>query len=305
MLKTRVIFNPRANRSHNAALAYDLRQLADAYGGVDWVMTESPGHGTHLAIEAGRLGYERVVALGGDGTIQEVVNGLMQLDAAMRPALGIVPVGSGNDFVKGIGVAQDATATLAFRRVVSGEHVRIIDVGYARLGDRPERYWVNVLGIGFDAAVTLQSQRTNLRGFSMYFVATLRTIIENYEAPQMDIDIDGERWSQRIQMLTIGNGTREGGGFITTPAAQVDDGLLHYTMFSPVSRPMMVRLIPEVMRGTHERFAQVRMGTLKSIHLHADRALLIHTDGEMIATYPDHVLEVEAGVIAGAIRLVS
>ena len=302
MLKVRVIFNPRANRGRNAEIAYELKQLTDQLGGADWVMTDAPGHATQLATEAGQLGYERVVAMGGDGTVHEVVNGLMQIDAPVRPALGILPVGSGNDFVRGIGVTAQYTEALqlAFR----ADHLRAIDIAYTHLGTNPRRYWVNALGIGFDAAVTLQSQRINsLRGFSMYFLAAVRTIIENYEAPMMYIDIDGMTLAHPVQMLTIGNGTREGGGFITTPESKVDDGWLNYALFSPVSRPMMIRLIPEVMRGTHGRFHQVRMGTLKSMRLRADRALLVHTDGEMVATYADNVCELELGVVPGAIKL--
>jgi len=319
--KILVIYNPKANRGRNVLIAKELRELTESINNsgagiaIDWSSTQYPRHATELAAGAVQDGtaYRRVIAVGGDGTLNEIVNGIMQIPAGDRPQFGIVPVGSGNDFVKGVKhsvpiIPEDAR--LAFENALRQQEVEThrIDVGYLRLGNQPLRYWCNVVGVGFDAAVGLQALRINwLRGQAMYFLAAVRTIIENYDAPHLDMDIDGVALSQRVQMLTIGNGTREGGGFITTPTARPDDGLLDYAMFEPMSRPMMVRLIPEVMRGTHGKFRQVRMGTMKRMQIRSDpqARLLVHADGEIVVGYEDHsVRDIEVGVLPGALSLV-
>jgi diacylglycerol kinase (ATP) len=302
--KVLVIFNPEANRGRNLRMAEDMHEQIAHRGGVEWISTDAPGHATRLAAQAANEGFGCVVAIGGDGTVHEVVNGLMQITAGSRPQLGIVPVGSGNDFVRG--AATTSNPNQALEHVFNNGKTVSIDIGLLRMDGQKDCYWLNVLGIGFDAAVTLQSQRMrHLHGKMMYFMAAIRTIIENYNAPGMSMDIDGEQFTQRVLMLTIGNGTREGGGFITTPDSRIDDGLLDFCMFQPVSRLMMVRLIPEVMRGTHTRFHQVRMGRLKRMNLHADQPLLIHTDGEVMAKYGDNMRTIEVGVCPGAICLIA
>lgn len=304
MRRIKVIYNPKANRGRNAQLAEALHRLTDKLGGADWTTTEHPGHASELAQTAAQAGYERVISMGGDGTLHEILNGLMRVERDMRPALAIVPVGSGNDFIRGVSVKLSPARALEHAFENGGE--KPIDIGYMRLNDQPARYWGNVLGIGFDAAVTQQSKRMNrLGGKLMYFVAAVRTIIENYNAMAFEMEIDGVKLLQRSQMLTVGNGPREGGGFITTPEAKVDDGLLDYVMFDPVSRPVMVRLIPEVMQGRHARARQVHMGTFKVMRLSADRPLLMHTDGELIAVEPDNIRTVEIGVVPAALRFVS
>lgn len=324
MYKTLVIYNPKANRGRNVFIAKELREYVASLvkslaengerHSVDWITTTHPGHATELAMQACLLQPEpsephnavRLVSMGGDGTLHEIINGLLKCPMETRPQLGIVPTGSGNDFVEGIGAARDVH--LAMRNIFNGNAPHPIDIGYLRIQGGEPHYWCNVLGIGFDAAVTLQSQRINwLRGQAMYFLAAVRTIIENYDAPNLEIDMDGTRFAQRVQMLTIGNGKREGGGFITTPSARVDDGLLDFAMFRPMSRPMMVRLIPEVMQGTHGRFKQVRMGQLKRVFIHADAdsRLLVHADGEMMVQNEEDIHDIEVGIIPGAVQLIS
>ncbi len=102
----RMIYNPQADRGRSYQMAGDLHQLSSEWGGADWVGTVYPGHATELALAAAQTGYTTVVALGGDGTVHEVVNGLMQVEASRRPKLGVVPIGSGNDFAGGVGILK-------------------------------------------------------------------------------------------------------------------------------------------------------------------------------------------------------
>ncbi len=248
----KMILNPNADMGNAWKLATDLRPIVDEFGGADWSGTVYPTHATDLAIQAVEEGYELVIAAGGDGTVHEVINGLMQVPQEKRPRLGVVPLGSGNDFAHAIGIEKSPSAAL--RQVFKGSSHKV-DVGLIEDNLGRREYWDNTLGIGFDATVTIRSHKLPVvRGFLMYFTAVLQTIAFNHEAPLMKIKTDEESWDEKIMMFVICNGPREGGGFLVAPDAVVDDNLFHYAAIRKVSRPMMLRLVPEVMNGTHGRF---------------------------------------------------
>jgi diacylglycerol kinase (ATP) len=303
MHKIRMIYNPEANRGTSYQMVGDLHQLSGEWGGADWIGTDYPGHATELSEAACQAGYETIVALGGDGTVHEVVNGIMKVDPSRRPKLGVVPIGSGNDFSKGAGIPLDPIA--AIRKIFQDGRERPIDIGSIQDDHGRLEYWCNALGIGFDAAITIQSRTIPwLHGFLMYLAGTLRTIILKFEKPCLEIDLDGEKRSGRFIMLTIGNGVCEGGGFRTTPDAIMDDGWLDYLLVDPVSRLRMIRLIPEVMRGTQGRFPEAHMGRLKHLQLTSDIALPIQNDGEMFAPYAADVRRVEIAILPKAVKVI-
>ena len=300
-MKTKLIVNPNADSGNAWRIAADLRPIVDEYGGADWSGTVYPTHASELARQAAEDGYDLVIAAGGDGTVHEVINGLMQAPEAIRPRLGVVPLGSGNDFSHAIGM--DPAPAVALRQIFDGQP-RAIDL--ARLTDNLGRseIWDNTLGIGFDATVTIRSRQLPLlRGFAMYFTAVMQTITLNHEAPHMKIETDTEAWEEDTMMLVLCNGPREGGGFLVAPDAVVDDGLLHYTGIRKVSRPMMLRLVPEVMNGTHGRFEPIRMGTLRRLKLRADAPLRIHMDGEILAGFGSDVRELEVEILPAALTV--
>src|SRR5512138_571861 len=111
--KVKIILNPMADMGNAWRIARDLRSITEQHGGVDWSGTVYPGHAIALAKQAAEQGYDMVIAMGGDGTVHEVVNGLMQVPEGQRPALGVVPVGSGNDFAHAIGVPMQSDRALA------------------------------------------------------------------------------------------------------------------------------------------------------------------------------------------------
>jgi diacylglycerol kinase (ATP) len=277
--KIKIILNPMADMGNAWRVARDLRSITEEHGGIDWSGTVYPGHAIDLARQAGNDGYDLVIAMGGDGTVHEVMNGLMQVPEGKRPILGVVPVGSGNDF--GHGIHASTTPTEALRRAINGEP-STVDLGLMTDQHGRKEYFDNTLGIGFGAIVTIRSHRLPiLRGFLMYLTAVIQTIILDHNPITMQIETDTEKWEQKIIYLVICNGSREGGGFLIAPEARIDDGILHYAIITDVSRPMMFRIVPEVMKGTHGRFKQVKMGTCKKFNISANRPLYIHTDGEI------------------------
>jgi len=253
-------------------------------------------------MQAGEQGYEMIIAIGGDGTAHEVINGIMQLPAGRRPALGVVPVGSGNDFAHAIGVPLRPDHALAL--ALSGEPSPI-DVGLMTDEHGRREYFDNTLGIGFDAVVTIRShQLPLLRGFLMYLTAVIQTIVLNHDPAGMQIQMDDRTWEQSNLLLTMCNGPREGGGFLVAPDAKPDDGILHFAMIRKVSRLMMFRLVPEVMRGTHGKFEPVTLGTCKKMSLVADRPLYIHADGEVYTSFGSNLRRLTVEIMPGALNVV-
>jgi diacylglycerol kinase (ATP) len=297
--KIKLILNPTANHGRSVREAADLRLLM-ANHNADWSGTEYPGHAIELARLAGEQDHDLVVALGGDGTVHEVINGLMQLPAETRPALGIVPLGSGNDFAHILGIPPESGAALL--SAVNGQS-HTLDIGSVLDENHRLEYFNNTIGMGFDSLVNMYTRKiTAIHGFLMYFVALMQTIFRNFDALDMHIETDQETWDLRALMLALGNGPREGGGFIITPAAKLDDGLLDYVTIKKISRLMMLRLVPEVMKGTHVRFKQVRTGTCRRMSVTSKQPLYIHVDGEIYAGFGTNVRNVTIQIHPGAIH---
>ncbi|MBV6401263.1 MAG: putative lipid kinase YtlR [Anaerolineales bacterium] len=300
--KVKIILNPMADMGNAWRVARDLRSITAQHGNVTWSGTVYPGHAIELAREASEEGYERIIAMGGDGTVHEVVNGIMQAPEHKRPILGVVPVGSGNDFAHGIGATKKSNEALA--RALSGE-VSTVDLGLMTDGGGRKEYFDNTLGIGFGATVTIRSHRLPLlRGFLMYLTSVIQTIVIDHNPIAMQIETDTEQWEQKVIYLVLCNGPREGGGFLIAPEAKIDDGILHYAMITDVSRAMMFRILPEVMKGTHGRFKEVKMGTCKKFSIIADRPLYIHTDGEIFSGPGTDVRTVSFEILPNALKVV-
>ena len=297
--KIKLILNPVANHGRSLQQAADLRSLLTNHH-ADWSGTEYPGHATELARQAGEQGYDLVVAVGGDGTVHEVINGLMQVPERTRPALGIVPLGSGNDFADILGIPSDPGEALL--SAVHGQS-HSLDVGSVRDENDRLEYFNNTIGMGFDSLVNMHTRKiTAIHGFMMYFVALMRTIFRNFDPIDLHVETDQETWDLRSLMLAVGNGPREGGGFIITPDAKLDDGLLNYVTIKNISRLMMLRLVPEVMKGTHGRFKQVRMGTCRRMTVTSQQPLYVHCDGEIYAGFGTDIRKLAIQILPNSIH---
>lgn len=301
MPKTLIIFNPMSNHGRSGQVASDLRALIDQFGGATWMGTEHPAHATKIAAQAAAQGYELVIVLGGDGTVHETINGLMQIPAERRPRLGLIPLGSGNDFAGGLKVPfhpEDAV-----RRAFEGQP-KPVDVIHITDGAGHSEYFNNSCGIGFDAAVNLRTRElTFVHGFFMYLTGVLLTIAFNFQAPRMKITYDGGVIDQPTMMLTLGNGPRQGGGFQTTPNAKPDDGVVDFLYIHQISQLRMLYMLIRVLQVAHIHEPDVAIKTTRKMVVDADRALPIHVDGEVFATYEANVRHVEIEVIPGAVQV--
>ncbi len=302
--KVKLILNPMADLGRAWQTANDLRPIAQEFKGeLTWSGTVYPTHAIELAKQAAEEGYDIVIALGGDGTIHEVMNGLMQVPENKRPMMGVVPIGSGNDFAYSMGIVDKPAQALA--NALKGENIQVVDVGLITDENGRMEYFDNTLGIGFDTVVTIRSHKLPIfKGFLIYLVAVIQTILLNHNAAKMQIETDTKKWEQDVLMLTLCNGPREGGGFMLSPNSKNNDGKMEFLTVTKLSRGTMFRLVPEFLKGTHMRFKQVQMGEFKTLKLTSDLPLYIHADGEIYTSFGSNLHKISFEVIPQALRVV-
>lgn len=287
MLKYRIIANPVAGRGAGSRAISRVERMLSEYGlDFDVVRTEKPWHAAALAQEAVAAGCDVVVALGGDGTSNEVLNGLMQsqLAGGNTCAMGILCVGTGNDFAYGVDIPIDLEVGCW---ALAQDHRRTIDVGRVVGGLYPQgRYFGNGIGIGFDAAAGFEAAKTTrLHGFLCYFVAVLKTVFLYYKAPLTRIQYADQTLTQPSLLISIMNGQRMGGGFMMAPEARPDDGLFDLCIAHEVSRARIFALVPHFVRGTQATQDPVKTGRAQRVVVTALEGVLpAHADGETLCT---------------------
>jgi len=283
----RYIVNPIAGQGAGRLAFPQIERMVHNYPDeVEVLNTQHPGHAIDLSREAALKNYEAVIAVGGDGTSNEVLNGLMQAYAQgyNTTKMGIIGIGRGNDFAYGHGIP--AGLQQGFEVIRQGKSRRM-DVGLIRGGDYPQgRYFGNGMGIGFDAVVGFEAVKlTHLHGFMNYIVAAMRTIFLFFNAPLVRIEYDDQVIMQPSLMISIMNGKRMGGGFVMAPEAYTDDGLLDLCIAGQMSRLMILMMIPRFMKGTQAKSSLIKTGRAEKVKVIAlEGTLPAHADGETICT---------------------
>jgi diacylglycerol kinase (ATP) len=285
--KMMFIINPIAGQgAGKLALPQIGRMVRENSMDCEIVSTEHPGHAIDLAKNAAVNGFEFIVAVGGDGTSNEVLNGLMQAwnQGYRNSKMGIIGIGRGNDFAYGFGIPPGLQNGF---QVIQQRKLRPMDVGQVVGGNFPEgRYFGNGIGIGFDAVAGFEAAKlTHIHGFMNYIIAALRTIFLFFNAPLVRIEYDDEMITQPSLMVSIMNGRRMGGGFMMAPEASTDDGLLDFCIVGQLSRIGILSMIPKFMKGTQATRPQVKTGRAAKIHVIALKGSLpAHADGETLCT---------------------
>ncbi len=284
-MKYLIIANPTSRRGKSAeqipVIEEKLREHALDF---DLIRTQWAGHAIQLASQAAKDGYDVVIAAGGDGTINEVVNGLMLARKTQKhqPALGIISIGTGNDLIIALGQEQGVNPAC---KLIAENKRRKIDIGHIIADEVPKgRYFTNGIGIGFDAAGGILAEKiTWPRGFLAYLIAALQNIFIYYTAPTLKINIDEEAIEMPSLLVSVMNGKRVGGGFLTAPDAIIDDGLFDVCIADEVSRPRMLTLLPLFLKGTQIHEPEIQMKRAKGLKITAlEGSMPIHTDGEII-----------------------
>jgi YegS/Rv2252/BmrU family lipid kinase len=298
MVKTRVILNPVSGNGAGAKLWPSI-EAALRSGGLDFDLarTTAPREATSIAEKANRDGYVLLITVGGDGIVHEVVNGLMRAtNGEPNGTLGVIPVGSGNDFAKMIPLRSDWREGV--QRILGGK-TRWFDVGKV-VGDKPApgieagaHYFANGLDTGFGALVAMHAHEVPyLQGTAMYLVAILKTLA-NYYVPRLKIELaDHTVIEQSSTMAAVSIGRCYGGGFWLTPTAEVDDGLFDIMIGEGLGRMGILSLLPKVMKGTHVGDPRVKFVQSSRLVIESPDPLAVETDGEI--PYVDaHRLEIE------------
>lgn len=283
MSPIKVILNPVAGRGYGAKVEPELRRhLAAQDLDFDLVQTTAPWHAAELAEQAANDGFEIVVAAGGDGTTNEVVNGLMTASqGGVTCTLGVIPVGSGSDFANNVGIPAELQA--ACRTLARGQ-TRAVDVCRVTIPGQPPRYFDNTVNVGFGGTVTVEAKKIKwVRGMALYLPAVLKTVFLA-QNPRVTLEYDDQEMVLPALMICVGNGAREGGGFFCTPNAQLDDGLLDLCIVREIGRVAMLGLIPHFMSGTHVDREPVTMARARRVTISSQDNLIAHMDGEVLCT---------------------
>ena len=272
-LTAHLVVNPAAGRGTARRLKDRVARAFQSEGwSVESVDTRGPGHGSTLAAEFSRAGAERVIAVGGDGIVHEVANGL--LSAGGRSALGVVPAGSGNDFAKLLGVHGHAPEP-AVRRIASAT-VRRFDAGKVA-----GEYFVNTLGFGFGPEVVrIRDGMPGLKGFLSYLVPVLKAFA-GFEPPVMEVRAGESREQGPVMMVEVCNGTTAGGSYRFAPDADPADGVLDVCVIRRVGLVRFLTALPRVMKGTHGAMHEVKFLRAREITICGEQPLVMHLDGEL------------------------
>jgi diacylglycerol kinase family enzyme len=293
MADTCVIFNPHSGRGRAEIRMSALRrQLADR--AVFWPTTH-PGHGEELAKKAATAQFRVVAAAGGDGTVHEVVNGLLAA-ACPEVAFAVFPIGSANDYAYSLGIANESD---------SQPVERYVDVGVVSDGTGRQRFFVCCLGIGFNGMVTLEARKIKwLQGIPLYGLATVRALWNHHSCPPIAMAIDEhppKTWA--TLMLSVLVGRREG-GFVMAPEAKLDDGLFDFVQAGDLSRWEVLKLLPRLaIAGPPRDNPKVRLGQCQRITLHSPTSLVVHADGEFFAQPENGVRSLTIQLLPKALRI--
>jgi YegS/Rv2252/BmrU family lipid kinase len=265
----------------------------------EFATTAGPGDGRRLAIEAVRSGRRIVVAVGGDGTANEVVNGLA--DTGFDSTLGILPAGGGNDLPWVLGIPRDTDKALALLR---SDKTRTIDVGLVSFGDeRRPRYYANVFGMGLSGEIAALARGENRLGSAAAYMGNLLLRMMTVRPRRFRLSTEGGVVSQRAIAAHVANGRREGSMFPVAPDAQLDDGLLDLVTVDDVPRLGRPWYAVTVLRGRLMRQRNVTHRLVESAEIEAVNTLPCHLDGEPFRLEPGQKARVE--VRKAALRVIA
>lgn len=274
-MKTAIIINPAAGRGKSGKLWPKLEKvlLAHEYP-YEAFFTAGQSDGTKLAQKLHDK-VERIVVVGGDGTIHEVVQSIVNSKAE----LAIIPTGTGNDFVRALGIPKEPLKALDLLFYGKGKK---IDVGEVN-----GRYFVNVAGVGFDAIVVnaVNTKFRHVRGTMAYLLALFKTLA-TYQNVKVKVKVGNRTFTTNSLLVAVGNGYCYGGGMKIVPGAILDDGLLNLCLVGDVTKGEILRTLPKIFSGGHVTHPKVVMLKGPEICIEAETPLVIQADGEIIGHAP-------------------
>lgn len=292
MAKTLVVLNPMAGHGVALKMFPQVEQALRAAGmEFDVAHTRASLHAVQIAWDAPKQGYERIIAVGGDGIVHEVLNGLMRAsDEGETIALGIIPLGTGNDFIKSLPPALTPGQTrddwkMAIPRVTS-PNTALVDVGKITV-DTPTagvphpQYFTNGTDVGFGALVAKAIRGITLTGMAAYLLAVMQ-VLADYGLPRIKITLDnGEVIELNTTLTAVTNGRCFGSSFWLTPMAEITDGEFNVIIAKALGRVGILRIIPLLMKGTHLNHPAITFKKARKVIIESPNPLIMEADGEM------------------------
>lgn len=297
-MKYSFIINPNS-KSGKGGEVWNIihKELEERQVDYEYIFTKKPKHAIHYTSELTSDGQEHnIVVLGGDGTINEVVNGIEDLE---KVTIGYIPTGSGNDFCRGMKMPKDPFKALD--KILEGKNIRKTDVGLIDRAGRIRRFIVST-GIGFDAAICHQVSvskykrilnKLHLGKLSYVFVALNRLFKDERVKSYVSVDGYGPVKYNDTYFVAIMNNPYEGGGFKFCPKAVSDDRKLNAIVISKISKLRVLMLLPTAMFGYHVHFDGVTVLEGEKINIKTDRSLPVHVDGEPLYLRKDITVTLE------------
>ncbi|MGH2403375.1 MAG: diacylglycerol/lipid kinase family protein [bacterium] len=279
-MRAHAIVNPAAGGGRGARAWPRIRPiLLEAGWSVTESLTERRGHAVELAAASSA---DVVIAVGGDGTANEVANGILgsrRARVAGRAAFGVVPVGTGSDFARALGLPRDPVAAAG---ALVGARPRPVDVGEVN-----GRYFLTIAGVGFDGEVARQVNAWPkvLGGTAMYVLGILKMLV-TYSPVNVEITLDGSVQQERLFLIAVGNTAWNAGGMWTVPRARPDDGVFDVVIAGPLTRLEMLGVLPKVYSGRHLGHPKVRQARASLIRVTSEVPLAIQADGESVGRLP-------------------
>lgn len=306
MRKLYFIINPKAKNGYCMKIwqqvEWKLQEVSRPYFAF---FTEYPGHAKSIASQISAKSsteQERpvIIAVGGDGTLHEVANGMIN----SRLALGFIPGGSGNDFSRGLKIPADPVEALEVILTLVDNNSPLIDVGKITFDDHSQHYFINNMGAGFDALISYEVNRSKLKKLlnrlalgRLIYVFFLIKILFTYERNTVQLKIDGKKHVfDDTWFATVSNQPFYGGGMKISPSAKVDDGILDIIVAHRLPRWKLLLVFISVFWGKHIYFKEVEVLKGRTISIQASSPLYVHGDGEYIGKTPLEI-QVQPGSI--------
>ncbi len=265
------IVNSVADRGRCPRVMDELTAVLSARGvAFTATHTQAPGHAAALAREAALAGAETVVAVGGDGTVREVAEGLRA--SGLPTPMGIVPAGTGNDYRRCLAIPDDHLAALD---IVLAGHTRAVDVGKVN-----DTLFVNIASVGFDVAVVEGAHSLRLGPLS-YYASVFRTLLR-FRGVEARVTADENAQSLRMLLCAVGVGTHYGGGMKVLPHSVPDDGLFDYCLVDSIPRTKIATLFPKFPSGGHTAYPFVHMGRCGTLTVERDEPFTVQADGDLL-----------------------
>jgi YegS/Rv2252/BmrU family lipid kinase len=286
--QAKVIVNPVAGANATYRKWPKISSLLHHIGlPFEFQYTEGVGHAIELAREAVNNGCRFLVAVGGDGTVHEVANGILLAKDLNQATIGIISTGTGGDFIRSAGIDRDYIKACSS---LTGMRRRLIDIGvveYKKGGQGHKRFFVNSSGIGFDAAVVETSNRLPkfLGGTIPYIIGLLKSLV-GYQNKPVTISIGDKIESKRILSVVVANGRYFGGGMRVAPLADIDDGLLDVITIGDMGKLELLKAFPTIYKGTHIHHPKVESAKTTRVKIESTEKFLVHADGEFLGEGP-------------------